>query len=92
MNIGLAFGSLISALPILILIIVLVLFLRQRKAQSELDIPPLDLVDAKKLDDLVTKQVEEALKPLLESKGYTDEQMKEILTKTSSLGKPTFRR
>ncbi len=87
---GLSLTSLISALP-LILVIAFILYLRQRKAQSEIDIPPLDLVDAKKLDDLVTKQVEEALKPLLESKGYTEEQMKEILTRTS-LGKKTFRR
>ncbi len=87
------FSSIIAALggivPI-IGIILLVFFLRQRKGQ-EIDIPPLDLVDAKKLDDMVSKQVEEVLKPMLQSKGYKEEQVKEILTRTS-LGAKTFRR
>jgi cell division protein FtsW (lipid II flippase) len=82
-------GSWLS-ISILIGIIVLVFFLRQRKGQ-ELDIPPLDLVDAKKLDDMVAKQVEEYLRPLLESKGYQEEQIKEILTRASLKGK-TFQR
>jgi hypothetical protein len=57
----------------------------------EYDIPPLDLVDAKKLDDMVSKQVESVLKPMLENKGYNEEQIKEILTRTSA-GSPRFRR
>ncbi|MBZ8180735.1 hypothetical protein [Oscillatoria salina] len=71
-------------------IVGLFFFLRQRKAQ-EYDIPPLDLVDAKKLDDMVSKQVEEVLRPMLQTEGYTEEQIKEILTRTS-LGGRTFRR
>jgi hypothetical protein len=71
-------------------IVLLIFFLRQKKGQ-ELDIPPLDLIDAKKLDDMVSKQVEDVLKPLLQNKGYTEEQMKQILTRTS-LGSKTFRR
>lgn len=63
-------------------IVLLFLYIRQRKAQ-ERDIPPLDLLDARKLDDMVAKQVEEYLAPLLESKGYTEEQIKEILTRQS---------
>ncbi|MBK1990142.1 hypothetical protein A0J48_021880 [Sphaerospermopsis aphanizomenoides BCCUSP55] len=71
-------------------IVLLIFFLRQKKGQ-DLDIPPLDLIDAKKLDDMVSKQVEDVLKPLLENKGYTEEQVKQILTRTS-LGNKTFRR
>lgn len=80
----------ISGISLPILIVVLFLFLRQRKAQ-EYDIPPLDLVDAKKLDDMVSKQVEEVLKPMLQSEGYAEEQIEKILTRTS-LGGKTFRR
>ena len=65
-------------------------FIKQSKGQ-EYDIPPLDLVDAKKLDDMVSKQVEEALKPILETEGYPQEQINEILTRTS-LGGKTFKR
>jgi hypothetical protein len=54
-------------------------------------IPPLDLVDAKKLDDVISKQVELAIKPMLEKGNYTTEQISQILTKTS-LGKIQFRR
>lgn len=68
----------------------IVFFLKQRKGQ-DLDIPPLDLVDAKKLDDMVSKQVEEVLRPMLQSKGYAEEQIQEILTRTS-LGGKTFKR
>jgi hypothetical protein len=83
------FSSLGSFGPV-IGIFVLYLFLRQRKKQ-EYDIPPLDLVDAKKLDDMVSKQVEDALRPILQSEGYTEEQMKEVLTR-SSVGTRRFRR
>jgi hypothetical protein len=68
----------------------IVFFLKQRKGQ-ELDIPPLDLLDAKKIDDMVSKQVEEVLRPMLQSKGYAEEQIQEILTRTS-LGGKTFKR
>lgn len=83
------FGFLVTWLP-LVFVIGLFFFLRQRKAQEK-DIPPLDLVDAKKLDDMVSKQVEEVLKPMLQSKGYNEEQIKEILVRTS-LGGKSFRR
>jgi hypothetical protein len=65
-------------------------FLKQRKGQDE-DIPPLDLMDAKKLSEMVSKQVEQALRPLLSSEGYSEEQIQTILTR-SSLGGATFRR
>jgi hypothetical protein len=65
-------------------------FLKQRKGQDE-DIPPLDLIDGKKLGEMVSKQVEQALKPLLTSEGYSEEQIETILTR-SSLGGAKFRR
>jgi hypothetical protein len=65
-------------------------FLVQRKAQ-EYDIPALDKFDAIKLDALVSQRVENALKPMLQSNGYTEEEIKAILTKTS-LKSPTFKR
>ncbi|TAD86853.1 MAG: hypothetical protein EA000_07625 [Oscillatoriales cyanobacterium] len=82
-------GSTASLVPIAAIIGV-TFFLRQRKGQ-ELDIPPLDLLDAKKIDDMVSKQVEEVLRPMLQSKGYAEEQIQEILTRTS-LGGKTFKR
>jgi hypothetical protein len=63
---------------------------QQRKAQ-EYDIPPLDVLDAKKLDEMVAKQVELSLLPLLRSKGYQEEQINQILTRTST-GRKTWRR
>ncbi|MEC4893084.1 MAG: hypothetical protein SAL07_07300 [Oscillatoria sp. PMC 1051.18] len=84
------FLATIGGLLPIIGIVGLFFFLRQRKAQEH-DIPPLDLVDAKKLDDMVSKQVEEVLRPMLQTEGYTEEQIKEILTRTS-LGGRTFRR
>jgi hypothetical protein len=68
----------------------LIFFFFLKKGQ-EVDIPPLDLLDAKKLDEMVGKQVELALKPLLQSKGYQEEEIEQILTRTS-LSKKTFRR
>lgn len=82
-------GSTASFVPIAAIIGV-IFFLKQRKGQ-ELDIPPLDLLDAKKIDDMVSKQVEEVLRPMLQSKGYAEEQIQEILTRTS-LGGKTFKR
>ncbi|TFI53476.1 hypothetical protein BLD44_015100 [Mastigocladus laminosus UU774] len=63
-------GGLGGLMPI-IGIVLLVIFWRQSIAQ-EYNIPPLDLADAKKLDDMVSKQVEIVLKPMLQSKGYTE--------------------
>lgn len=75
---------------IIVFIIVFIWFLIQRKAQEN-DIPPLDLIDAKKLDEMVSNQVDLALKPMLQSNGYTEEQIKEVLTRTS-MRAPVFRR
>jgi hypothetical protein len=59
--------------------------------QKENYIPPLDLLDAKKLDDMVSAQVSEALRPILQSEGHTEDGIKEILTRTS-LGQKRFER
>lgn len=85
------FYTLQSSGPIVfIFVLVFIWFLIQRKAQEN-DIPPLDLIDAKKLDEMVSNQVELALKPMLQSNGYTEEQINQVLTRTS-LGRPQFRR
>jgi hypothetical protein len=68
----------------------LVFLLRQRKGQEE-EIPPLDLMDGKKLSEMVSNQVEQALKPFLSSEGYDEEQIQAILTR-SSLGGTRFKR
>jgi hypothetical protein len=70
--------------------IALFFFLRQRKGQ-EGEIPPLDLIDGKKLDAMVSSRVDRALKPLLTSEGYSEEQIQAILTR-SSLGGTRFKR
>jgi len=82
--------SLVTAQAGIIGVVVLFFIIRQIMMQGK-DIPPLDLVDAKKLDDMVARQVEEYLKPLLSSKGYSEDEIKEILTRTSANGK-RFRR
>jgi hypothetical protein len=64
-------------------------FLIQRKAQ-QYDIPPLDKIDQVKIDGLVSQQVEKALKPLLKSNGYSEEEIKSILVKNSL--KQSFKR
>jgi hypothetical protein len=76
--------------PLGIIVILWSAFLQRLQSQIY-DIPPLDLVDAKKLDDMISKQTELALKPLLQSNGYSEDQIAEILTRTSATGK-TFRR
>jgi uncharacterized protein YneF (UPF0154 family) len=63
----------------------------KHRHDEEKTIPPLDLVDAKKLDDMVVRQVEGTLQPILLNKGYAEAQIQEILTRTSTRGQ-TFRR
>ena len=65
-------------------------FVQQRRAQENI-VPPLDLIDAKKLDDMVSGQAQEYLRPLLSQQGYAEEEIQQILTRTS-IGRPTFRR
>lgn len=55
--------------------------LQQSKRQNA--IQPLDFADAKKLDALVSRQVEMALAPSLRSQGYNEAQIIAILTRTS---------
>jgi hypothetical protein len=88
--IGQLIGGGIGIISIPIAIWLLYKFLVQRKAQ-EYDIPALDKFDAIKLDAMVSQRVEAALKPMLQSNGYSEEEVKSILTK-NSLKNPTFRR
>jgi hypothetical protein len=85
-----SFMGLLGGLTPIIAIVVLWFFLKQKKGQ-ESDIPSLDLIDGRKLDSMVSQQVDAALKPLLKSEGYSDEQISAILT-PMSLGGPKFRR
>lgn len=95
MNDFMMLGSLLSMLPMILLVIgsvifwgvLLWLYLRQKKAEAG-KIPPLDLIDAKKLDSTVASKVQAALLPLLQSEGYSDQDIEQILTRTSLLGKP----
>jgi hypothetical protein len=82
--------SLDQLIPLAIVATITYFVFVQRKAQ-EYDIPPLDVLDAKKLDEMVAKQVELSLLPLLRSKGYQEEQIDQILTRTS-IGRKTLRR
>lgn len=95
MGFGIGEAIVQAVLTIILLIFAIitgVIFLYFKYRQDEeKTIPPLDMIDAKKLDDMVVRQVEEALKPILLSKGYAEEQIKEILTRTSGRGQ-TFRR
>lgn len=83
-------ASLMGGLFPIVGIVLLVFFLKQRKGQAN-DMPPFDLVDGRKLDSMVSQQVDLALKPLLKSEGYTDDQIATILT-PMSLGGSKFRR
>ena len=65
-------------------------YVKQKRAQENI-VPPLDLIDAKKLDDMVSSQAQEYLRPLLSKQGYAEEEIQQILTRTS-IGRPTFRR
>jgi hypothetical protein len=85
-----AIAGILGGLLPLLTVVLIVFFVMQRKGQEK-DMPPLDLVDGKKLDVMVSHQVDAALKPLLKSEGYSDEQIVAILT-PSSLGGPKFRR
>ncbi len=84
-----AIGTVISGFFLGVAVIIF-LYLKYRQ-DEEKTIPPLDLIDAKKLDDMVVKQVEASLKPLLLSKGYAEEQINDILTRTAGVGR-RFRR
>lgn len=79
-----------SGVILVFIVIGIILYVKQRNAQQN-DVPALDLVDAKKLDDMVASQVERALKPLLSKEGYSQESIEEALTRTS-LGAKQFTR
>lgn len=63
-----------------------------RKLGGKLDIFPLDLIDATELTDMVDTQVMQYLTPLLQSKGYSEEKIKEILTVKPVGSSSAFRR
>jgi len=59
---------------------------------GHLDFFPLDLIDAKQVTEMVDEQVRQYLSTLMKSKGYTDEQVKEILTVKPVGSRNTFKR
>lgn len=79
--------SSMSAVPLLIFGVLVFLYLRQKKNESG-KIPPLDLIDAKKLDSTVASKVQAALLPILQSEGYSEQDIEKVLVRTSLLGKP----
>ncbi|OIP78714.1 MAG: hypothetical protein AUK48_01135 [Oscillatoriales cyanobacterium CG2_30_44_21] len=51
-----------------------------RNLGGKLDIFPLDIIDGTELNAMVDQQVKDYIAPLLQSKGYSEEKIKEILT------------
>ncbi len=91
--------NIILAILTLLLVIWFYIFLFQsigwalnRKLEGKLGFFPLDLIDAKELTDMVDTQVAEYLRPLLSSKGYNEEKIKEILTVKPVGSNRTFKR
>lgn len=91
--------NIILAILTLLLVIWFYIFLFQsigwalnRKLAGKFDFFPLDLIDAKELTDMVDTQVAEYLRPLLSSKGYSEEKIKEILTVKPVGSNRTFKR
>ena len=73
-------------MEILVLGGLIYLYFQQKKAEEN-TIPPLDLLDAKKLDSTVEMRVQAALKPVLAKEGYSDEDIQQIFTKTALLNR-----
>ncbi|MFB2917918.1 hypothetical protein [Aerosakkonema funiforme] len=94
MAIRIIFGIFSSILLIYIQIVFLVWIISYLRKKVNLDqyILPLDEVDAEKLTAMVDEQVVLHLKPLMQAKGYTDEQIQEILTSKPLGSQPIFRR
>lgn len=63
-------------------LIAFLIYLKYRQDEDR-TIPTLDLIDAKKIDSMVVKQVENALRPILLAKGHTDAEIEDILTQTT---------
>jgi hypothetical protein len=82
--------SSMSVVPFLVFVGLVFLYLKQKKSEAG-TIPPLDLVDAKKLDSTVASKVQSALLPLLQEEGYSKQDVDKILVRTSLLGKPGSR-
>lgn len=84
------FTSLLTGMLPIVGVIFLILFLRQRKGQEK-TMPALDLIDGRKLDSMVSQQIDAALKPFLIAEGYSNDEINTILT-PNSLGGPKFKR
>jgi len=87
MNYIIGLISSIGLVPLLFFGVLVFFYLKQKK-DDEFYLPPLDLIDAKKLDSTVASKVQSALLPLLQAEGYSEEDIEKILVRTSLLGKP----
>ncbi|MEH2114642.1 hypothetical protein [Nostoc sp.] len=72
--------------------IVLVVSFFKKKFGNDTYLKPLDEIDGAKLTSMVDEQINLYLLPLLKSKGYSEEKIKEILTSKSIGIRPFLRR
>jgi SNF family Na+-dependent transporter len=84
--------SLVLVVSFYAVVIVWIVSLYRKKFGFDQYILPLDQVDAQKLTSMVDEQIELYIGSLMKSKGYSDEQIKEILTNKPLGQRPTFRR
>ena len=75
----------ILVLYIQIMFIIFIASLFRKKLTADQFILPLDLIDAQKVTDMVDEKVVACISPLLRSRGYSEDKIKEILT-TKPLG------
>lgn len=90
MNFLFTIFSSLGVVGFVILGVIIFFYSRQRNAEAK-TVPPLDLVDAKKLDSMVAAKVQIALRPLLSEAGFSDDEIEEVLVR-SSMVSSKFRR
>jgi hypothetical protein len=74
------------------MVIIFLASLFRKKFTTDQFILPLDLIDAQKLTDMVDEKVVSYISPLMRYKGYSEEQIKEILTNKPLGPQRTFKR
>lgn len=87
--------NIFSGMLVLYLSIILIVFIAsffRKKLKTDQFLQPLDRVDAEKLTAMVDEQIKLHITPLMQSKGYTEEKIKEILTAKPVASKQSFRR
>lgn len=94
MAIKIVFTLLSSILLIYVQIVFLVVIISyfRKKVTFDQYILPLDEIDGRKLYEMVKEQIDLYIKPAMTAKGYTEEQIKEILTSKPVGIRTLFRR